>query len=139
MRFVLTILIVFLSSNQSKAFSLYNCSVKQKTEIAICGHFAKCKDKNGKSYTKPLIHTSTYKSSFKVVITEDELSLKRETDNKVFKMKKNKASTWAIYKTSENLYAVEPNGKTFSLIKGNFYFLNNLPFGYLYSGTCKKK
>tara|TARA_B100000524_G_C23464187_1_gene303657 strand:- start:10 stop:429 length:420 start_codon:yes stop_codon:yes gene_type:complete len=139
MRFVLAIFIVFLLTNQSKAFSLYNCLVKQKTEIAICGYLAKCKDKNGKSYTRPIVHTSSYKASFKVVITEDEVSLKRVKNNKVFKFKKNKASKWAVYNTSENLYAVEPNGKTFSLIKGSFYFLNNLPFGYLYSGTCKKQ
>lgn len=140
MKIIFIILFLTFFSNNSYAYKLYNCSVKQKTEIAICGHVAKCKDKNGNSITRPIIYNSIYNANYQLLITDNEVSIKRVKDDKVFKILKENTSRWSIYSNTENGWVIGKDGKSFHITsKGNFYFLSGLPFGNIYSGKCKKQ
>ena len=137
MKFILSLLFVILFSYHSYAFNIYKCNSETRIEIAMCGHYSKCKNtETGQTITKKIVHSEPSKYTYTVVTTEEEITIKRDVDGHLMnKFQKKYSRRWR--NDIDSIMAIGSFSETFVNLQGNFYYLSGLPSGFIDTGTCK--
>ena len=136
MKFILSLLFVILFSYHSYAFNIYKCSSETRIEIAMCGYYSKCKNtETGQIITRKIIHSEPSKYTYTVITTEEEITIKRDVDGYLIR-KFDKELTTSWRNDINHILAMQYN-QTLMINKGEFYYLSDLPMGFIDTGTCK--
>ncbi len=136
MKVHLSLLFVILFSHYSYAFNTYKCKAVKRIELAACGHYAICKNRDtGKEIINPIVYQSSNKMDYTILSTENEIILKRVFDGHMHKLRKKNAGEWYIGKNS--IRVVNQYADTLVLNNGEFYFIKTPTMGFIDYGTCK--
>ena len=136
MKFILSLLFVILFSYHSYAFNIYKCISETRIELAVCGHYSKCKNtETGQNITRKIIHSSPTTYSYTIVTTDKDITIKRDVDEYLItKFDKELTRRW---RNDINHIVATQNDDTLMINKGEFYYLSGLPMGFIDTGTCK--
>lgn len=137
MKFILSLLFVILFSYHSYAFNIYKCHSETRIKIAMCGHYSDCiNTKTGQKIKEKIIHSLPSTYTYTIVTTHKDITIKRDIDGYVLQsFVKELASRWR--NDINNVMARGTLGSTLVINKGEFYYLSDLPQGFIDTGTCK--
>ena len=139
MKIIYLLILSLLISFNANAVDIYKCNIDKRTEFAVCGFFNICLSTDtNKEYTTPFVHIYDFESSYTVLVFDDKLIVKRDSDKYEYVLRKRK-SNYNFY-ISKNSISVSTMEGSFVLINNHFYHeLSTRNAKIFHSGTCKEK
>lgn len=103
----------------------------------MCGHYSTCINNNtGQTITKKIIDVSPSTYTYTIVTTDKDITIKRDIDGYVMKsFAKDYSRSWR--NDINNVMVKGTLDSTLVINKGEFYYLSDLPQGFIDTGTCK--
>lgn len=137
MKFILSLMLFILYSYNSHAFNIYRCNSETRIELAMCGHYSTCINNNtGQSITKKIIDVSPSTSTYTIVTTDKDITIKRDFDGFLMeRFDKEIVQRWR--NDAQQVMAIGTTMGTLVINNGEFYYLSGLPMGIIATGTCK--